>query len=104
MKKIILICAGGMSTSLLVNKMCEVATEKGYEADINAYGLMSYKKVIDDADVVLMGPQVRYYMETLRQAYPHLKIDSIDMKDYGTMNGSKVLEHAITLIDQTKEF
>ena len=38
MKKIVLFCAGGMSTSLLVNKMREAAAKQGKEYDINAYG------------------------------------------------------------------
>ena len=34
MKKIFLCCAAGMSTSMVVNKMKQAATEKGIEAEI----------------------------------------------------------------------
>ncbi|MDZ5010902.1 PTS sugar transporter subunit IIB, partial [Clostridium perfringens] len=36
MKKIMLVCSAGMSTSLLVNKMIKVASDKGIEAEIFA--------------------------------------------------------------------
>ena len=36
MKKILLVCAAGMSTSLLVNRMKESAIEQGIEIDIEA--------------------------------------------------------------------
>lgn len=34
MKRIMLVCAGGMSTSLLMNKMKAAAKEKGIEVEI----------------------------------------------------------------------
>ena len=36
MKKILLVCSAGMSTSLLVNKMRDAAKECGEEVEINA--------------------------------------------------------------------
>ena len=35
MKKILLVCAAGMSTSLLVNRMKEAAEKKGVEVEIH---------------------------------------------------------------------
>ena len=39
MKKILLLCAAGMSTSLMVKKMTEAAEKKGIEVEIKAIGL-----------------------------------------------------------------
>ena len=36
MKKILLVCSAGMSTSLLVNKMKDAAKSSGEEVEINA--------------------------------------------------------------------
>ena len=60
MKKILLVCAAGMSTSLLVNKMKESAIEKGIEIDIEALPISECSTVIDSVDIVLLGPQVRF--------------------------------------------
>ncbi len=38
MKKIMLCCSSGMSTSLLVKKMQEEALKRGLETEIRAYG------------------------------------------------------------------
>ena len=60
MKKILLCCAAGMSTSLLVNKMKAEAEKRGIETKIWAEPLDKAKEEFKKADVVLLGPQVKY--------------------------------------------
>lgn len=98
MKKIVLFCAGGMSTSLLVNKMKEAAAAEGREYDISAHGLASAETYGPNADVILLGPQVRYALNDLKKKFPGKPIDSIEMQAYGTMNGKKVLAKAVELM------
>ena len=59
-KRIMLICAAGMSTSLLVTKMQKAAHELGEYVEIFALPLNAGKKEITNVDCVLLGPQVRY--------------------------------------------
>ncbi|MEA5026407.1 MAG: PTS sugar transporter subunit IIB [Erysipelotrichaceae bacterium] len=92
MKKIVLLCAAGMSTSLLVTKMRDVAKNEGLECTINAYSLGEEHHVIPDADIVLLGPQVRYSVKKLQQAYPNKIIESIEMRAYGMMDGAAVMK------------
>ena len=91
MKKIVLMCAAGMSTSLLVSRMKQVAMEQGKEYDIAAYTVSDAEKYVPDADVVLIGPQVRFSLPGLKQRFPDKKIDTIDMRMYGMMDGKGVL-------------
>ena len=81
MYKILLVCNAGMSTSMLVQRMEKAATEKGIEAEIIALPITDALSKMDDWDVVMLGPQVRHEL------------------DYGMMNGEKVLEAAIKVID-----
>ena len=60
MKKILLLCAAGMSTSLMVKKMTEAAAKKGIEAEIKAVGLEKFEENLNNYDVFLLGPQVKY--------------------------------------------
>ena len=91
MRKIVLLCAAGMSTSLLVNKMKKAAEEEAYECDIAAYAIASAKDH-KDADVILLGPQVRAYKNKVQNEVGSDKIvQDIDMQAYGTMNGKKVI-------------
>lgn len=91
MRNIVLFCAAGMSTSLLVNKMRDAAKQVGYECEINAYALASAKEKGANADIILLGPQVRFSKKQVEQACPGKIIQDIDMQAYGTMNGAKVI-------------
>lgn len=92
MRKIVLLCAAGMSTSLLVNKMKEAAAKIGYEADIAAYPVANAKEVGKDADIVLLGPQVRFSKAKVEKEVAGVPVECIDMQAYGTMNGTKVID------------
>lgn len=97
MKKIVLICNLGMSTSLLVTKMRNAAKEKGVECDINAYAMSEVAKH-QDADIILLGPQIQYALNNIRSKMPDVKVEPIDMKSYGMVDGKKVLEDALAKI------
>ena len=56
MKKIVLVCAQGMSTGMLMNKMRAAAAKQGYDCSIEAYAVSQAKTKAADADVVLVGP------------------------------------------------
>ncbi|MGL4990444.1 MAG: PTS sugar transporter subunit IIB [Sarcina sp.] len=98
MKKILLICSAGMSTSLLVTKMQKAATERGLDLDISATGSGTYKDIAVTADVILLGPQVRYMLREVKAAITDKPIDIIDMRAYGKIDGSAVLDQALALI------
>ena len=58
MKQILLVCSAGMSTSLLVTKMEGAAKDAGYDAKIFALPFSDAPRVLEDVDVILLGPQV----------------------------------------------
>ena len=94
MKNVVLLCAAGMSTSLLVSKMQQAAAEENYEVIISAHPYSAASTVVPDADVVLLGPQVRFNLKKLQEEFPDKKIATIEMMDYGTVNGKAVLKTA----------
>ena len=98
MKKILLICSAGMSTSLLVTKMQKAATDRGLELDISATGSGTYKDIAETADVSLLGPQVRFMLREVSAAIPNKPIEVIDMRAYGKIDGSAVLDQALGLM------
>ncbi len=100
MKKILLCCSSGMSTSLLVNKMRKVAEEHKVPVEINAVGLDRFEDEIKEYDVALLGPQVRFKLEEFKSIAETFgkKVAVIGTKDYGTMDGKKVLSQAVKLI------
>lgn len=69
---ILLCCATGMSTSMVVRKMQEEAKKQGKDYKIKAVDSELVKLEIKNADVVLIGPQVKYLfpaVEFLAKSY-----------------------------------
>lgn len=100
--KILLVCATGMSTTLLVGKMLKLIEEGDI---VDAFQEDALSDVIDNYDCVLVGPQLRYkykYMEVI--AKEHQKpIALIDMKVYGAIDGKMALQQAKDLVKGGKE-
>ncbi|KQL41898.1 hypothetical protein AN960_01145 [Bacillus sp. FJAT-25509] len=96
MVNIMLVCSAGMSTSLLVNKMKDHAAKEGIEVNIWANAEAEAKSVWEKADIILLGPQVKYLEGKINEMVQHkIPVSVIDMVSYGTMNGKKVLEDAL---------
>ena len=100
---ILLVCSAGMSTSLLVSRMLDYAKEKQINVQIEAHPVGEVESYGPDADVILLGPQVRFQKAAIeklaagRKAGP-VPVDIIDMRDYGTMNGKAVFDAAMKMI------
>lgn len=99
MKNILLVCSAGMSTSLLVTKMQKEAEARGLEVKIWAVAEAEAKNNWQDADVLMLGPQVRFLKGKMTEMTDgKIPVDVIDMMAYGSMNGGKVLDAALALI------
>ena len=103
MKHIVLVCAVGMSSSILVNRMIKVATATGQEVMVHGTGMGDLAKFTEDADILLIGPQIRYMEDKLKKQYSHLPVEVIESKDYSMMNGEHVLEIALNVLDERTE-
>lgn len=103
-KTIMLACAAGMSTSLLVSKMQNAAKEKGKDYKIFATSASGIQDELDKdhPDVLLLGPQVQYMEDSVKKMTDQagIPLAVINMQDYGMMNGEKVLESAMKLMDE----
>lgn len=91
MKKIILMCAGGMSTSIIMKNIKKAADAEGMECEVSAHAVSQAKEVGATADVILLGPQVGYAVDEVRAACPEVPVAVIDMPTYGMMDGKKAL-------------
>lgn len=93
---ILLCCCAGMSTSLLVSKMKKSAAEQNLNYRIWAIPIESVNREIDQADVLLLGPHVRYLYQEFKEIGENkgIPVAVIDMAHYGTFNGADVLRTA----------
>ena len=67
MKKILLCCSAGMSTSLMVNKMQKAAADKGIEVEIWAEPMDKASSEVPKADVVLLGSQIKFALPEIKK-------------------------------------
>lgn len=104
MLKILLVCAAGMSTSLLVEKMKKAAAARGADVSIVAHAAPDFDSVFQQYDVILLGPQVRFQKANWgpKAEAGGVPLDIINTMDYGMMNGEKVLDHALKLAASKK--
>jgi len=66
MVRIVLFCNAGMSTSLLINKMLTQAATEGFACTVDAFATANAAEEGKNADVILLGPQVRHELKRIR--------------------------------------
>ncbi len=100
MYRIMLTCAGGMSSSLIVQKMRDAAQEQNIEAQIWAVDVGAVEENLGKFDVVLLAPQVLYKKNSIKKIVGDTPIDIIAPNAYGMCDGKAVLKQAISLINK----
>ena len=96
---ICLFCAGGMSTGLLVKNMEKYIHEQNLNHTVSAHGVGSLEYYAKDADIMLLGPQIRYKLNQVREQVKDKPIMVIDTKTYGMLNGEKLMKEIIELME-----
>ncbi len=92
MRNIVLLCNEGLSTSMLVTKMQKEADNMGYDCKIHAHSVSEVHEIGKQADIILLGPQVRYQVNSVKSAVS-CPVEAINPADYGRMDGKKVILH-----------
>ena len=100
MTYITLICAAGLSTSMLMEKMKAYAASHHLDVQVEAMPEGKFENCGRHTDILLLGPQVGYLREDMETRYrpAGMKVAVIDMMDYGMMDGGAVLSKALRLL------
>lgn len=103
-KTIMLACAAGMSTSLMVTKMQDAAIKRGRDFEIFAVPATGARMALEETevDLVLLGPQLSFMVPDFERLLDgkDVPIGIINMLDYGMMNGENTIDFAIELLEQ----
>ena len=93
---VILACSAGMSTSMLVAKLRKAAESRNYDYNIFAVPTSELREELDKQEVsaIFLGPQVAFQKDSVKEVVGSrdIKVEVINMMDYGTMNGEKIIE------------
>lgn len=92
MKNIILLCASGITSSLLTEKLNDL-----FKNNLNGYCLIpcpvcDVAKYADGSSVILLTPQARFNYEKIQQMYPDKYVLVIDNNDYQQLNIHHIFE------------
>ena len=94
--KITLACAGGVSTSILCERIKAAFKKNGFdEVECHAYATAALEHAAPGSDVILLGPQVAYMEDDVVKKYPDIPVRLMDMRDYGTMNADKIVKELL---------
>ena len=97
--KILLVCAGGCSTSILMKKMNSYWKEKNVELLIKAVGMGDYLDVVDDYDIILVGPQINYRLDDIKED-TNKPCSVIPSVDYAIANCANIMALAERLYEE----
>lgn len=100
MKKILLLCGAGISTSMLLSKLEEAGSALGKsEYEFEATTIEQADKYVPEADVVLVAPQIKFQIGSLQRKYPDAKFSAMDMHMFGMIDGEAIIELAERTIE-----
>lgn len=95
--KILLVCAAGSSTSIVMKKMEKYAEENGIDLTVRAYAYEEYESVADSYDVILLGPQISYRLDAVKSTVPQ-PCATISPMDYALGDAAKIIAQAQKLL------
>lgn len=97
--KILLVCNQGMSTGMLVERMKEFGGPEDY---IEAVPASRIAKIVNNFDIILVGPQIRYKFDEINKLALEngKKAEMADMSAYGMMDGEKMMQQAKKLYER----
>ena len=90
--KILLICANGLSTSILMNKMQKWGKEKDIELEVRAVPMSEYLNVYKNFDCILIGPQISYQYNEIKANAIDVPVEKISSMDYGMSNVENIMK------------
>ena len=103
--KVVLVCAAGMSSSLLEEKIRQAAAAAGKDMELRAVdattmNMWNYEK--DTMDVILVAPQVRFKKRgIIKQSEPFgVIVQDIDTIAYGMVDGEVIFKQVLEALEE----
>lgn len=94
---ILFICGNGISSGMIASKTEIAGKKQGFDITIDAYSYTQLEEVINDFDVVMVAPQIKFNEPLIKEICkghnkPYVLIDQMA---YSTLDGDTVFNQAI---------
>lgn len=90
LRKILLCCSSGLTSSLFVMKLNDFCKEHNINYHFKAASIFDKEALNKEYDLLLMAPQVQHYTKGLANIF-HQRILNIDPNDYGQYNCNNII-------------
>ncbi|SHJ82755.1 PTS system, cellobiose-specific IIB component [Clostridium cavendishii DSM 21758] len=99
-KNVLIVCGGGASSGFLAQNIRKAAKKRNVAINIKARSESEVDDYINDIDVLLFGPHLKYMEEELlsKGKAHNVPVAMIDNLIYGSLNGDKALELILELL------
>lgn len=92
--KVLLVCSGGMSSSMVVKALISEGKKEGMEIISKAVGTIEFQKEVKNGwDCALVAPQIRHKIEEFKVygIENNIPIEVIEIKGYTPLGGKYLL-------------
>ncbi|MEG0593330.1 MAG: hypothetical protein RR512_08435 [Coprobacillus sp.] len=92
-KKILLSCSGGLTTSYFAYSIQEIMNQKNLGIQVDAVAYTDIDNVANEYDIILLAPQISYMLPTYKEKYG-CKVMGIELIDFATSNFEGIVDKA----------
>lgn len=93
--KVLMVCSGGMSSSIVVDAIKKEALKENFEIEMKAVGTSDFYDELKNGgyDLALVAPQVRHRLDTFKEQADefNVPVEVIIPMGYTPLGGKKVL-------------
>lgn len=92
--RILVICIGGISTNVLVNRLNTFAQTNGKQDVFRAVNIHSYEDLLNESDVILLAPQAKLFLSAIleKSKDKQIPVFMLDEKDFSFSDMSRIYE------------
>lgn len=103
--RLLILCSWGATSSRLAKQVQKAANRRGISLIASSDGINAFKQGDQPCDVALLEPQVRHLKKEVSKAASERGIpwDLVDPIAFATMDGDRVLEQVLRLIQSEKD-
>lgn len=88
--KILLVCNEGMSTGIMQMKLQEEIKKEEKNGEVEAVPMALLADYLDEAGVILLGPQIRFAYDEIKEMAGDTPVMVIETSDFGMMRADRI--------------